>query len=252
MTCCARKDLQGSHLHARSHSHSSSLDFKDDAVWRPWRCATACRNAISRRAWGARPGRAPLVTCTRKKEFANTADCTVNCTRYSGYSGSERFYQSTHACFCCAHMCDICTRDTNHWSSHNRCQATSSFPTRTSRSRCRARSSSRETRGGWPRLGGGTSFVPGAGNFLSFISQFFLALRGKFSKKIFGVREYGPGMRASRGRQKRRQNDGKTTAKRRRVTRHIVTLQLRRLSDGQRGGCCRHAMAARALVSEFG
>ena len=30
-------------------------------VWRPWRCAAACRNAISRRAWGARRGRTHLA-----------------------------------------------------------------------------------------------------------------------------------------------------------------------------------------------
>ena len=30
-------------------------------VWRPWRCAAECRNAISRRAWGARSGRG--LTC---------------------------------------------------------------------------------------------------------------------------------------------------------------------------------------------
>ena len=29
-------------------------------VWRPWRCTAACKNAISRRAWGARPGQGHL------------------------------------------------------------------------------------------------------------------------------------------------------------------------------------------------
>ena len=112
LVCCAGKGLQGSHLRPHSHSHSSSSDFKVDAVqqgvigctlkhgkfWtsnhpgslgfvsirhrscgnracavarprgqvlRPWRCAAACKNAISRRARGARRGQThqPWVTC---------------------------------------------------------------------------------------------------------------------------------------------------------------------------------------------
>ena len=40
-------------------------------VWRPWRCAATCRNAILRRAGVGRRGRThlPLVTGRRKKEF---------------------------------------------------------------------------------------------------------------------------------------------------------------------------------------
>ena len=96
--------------------------------------------------------------------------------------------------------------------------------------------------------GGAQVSCPAPGTFSHLFLNSFSRCEGNFRKKSSGSGSTGR-VCARRADAK---NDGKTTAKRRRVTRHIVTLQLRRLSDGQRGGCCRHAMAARALVSEFG
>ena len=94
-------------------------------------------------------------------------------------------------------------------------------------------------------LGGGQVSCPAPGMFSHLFINSFSRCEGFFLKNSSGSGNTG----RVHVHVCARRADAKTTAKRRMVTRHIVTLQLRRLSDGQRGGCCRHAMAARALVS---